>query len=141
MNTAESESVAQHGEDLIVWEYFGGKRDGFFIEVGAYDPKKLSHTWLLVQRGWRGLLVEPLPQCCEKLRAARPNSIVCETAAGAPEQAGETTFNVAKADAWSKMTPFGGSGGTLRETIRVKVSTLDSLCREHNVQTIDFLFH
>lgn len=50
-------------EDLIekqlVWEFFGRKRDGFFVEVGANGPFAGSQTWLLEQNGWRGVLVEP----------------------------------------------------------------------------------
>src|SRR5258705_11160446 len=88
-------SFAQNREDVIAWEYFDRKTDGFFVEVGANHPTELSQTWFLEQHGWKGILVEPLPACCEKLRAIRTNSVVCEAAAGAPEQVGEATLNVA----------------------------------------------
>ena len=80
---------------LVAWDYFDHKADGFFVEVGANDPTALSQTWFLEQRGWKGVLVEPIPACCEKLRAVRKNSMVCEAAAGAPEQVGEAAFNLA----------------------------------------------
>ncbi len=39
----------------LVWECFGRKRDGFFVEVGLKHPTEGSQTWLLEQNGWRGL--------------------------------------------------------------------------------------
>ncbi len=36
---------------------------GFFIEAGAYDGFRQSTTYYLEKfRGWRGLLVEPIPE-------------------------------------------------------------------------------
>jgi hypothetical protein len=52
-------------EKVQVWEFFGFRTDGFYIEVGANDPKTLSQTWLLEKVGWRGILIEPLPRCAQ----------------------------------------------------------------------------
>ncbi len=139
MSTEQLPSFAQHGEDVLVWDYFEHKRDGFFIEVGANHPTELSQTWFLEQRGWRGLLIEPLPQCCDRLRAARPGSIVCQTAAGAPDQVGEATLHVAASDAWSKLGGEPDDAAASVAAIRVPVRTLDQLCEEHRVTAIDFL--
>lgn len=32
---------------------------GVFLDIGAYDGKTFSNTFALVERGWRGVLVEP----------------------------------------------------------------------------------
>jgi FkbM family methyltransferase len=122
----------------LVWDYFGRKKDGFFIEVGANDPTQLSQTWFLEQQGWKGLLVEPLPNCCERLRTQRPRSIVCQTAVGSPPQVGQATFHVAASDAWSRLGPMDDSVQET-ETLQVSVKTLDTVCAEHNVRQIDFL--
>ena len=42
-----------------------------FVEVGANDPERYSQTWALEQRGWTGVLVEPLPDLAKKLREQR----------------------------------------------------------------------
>jgi FkbM family methyltransferase len=133
------ESFAQFGEDLLAWEYFGQKRDGFFVEVGANHPTELSQTWFLEQRGWRGMLVEALPECCRKLREVRKGSIICETAVGRPNQVGEATFQVAEADAWSRLGETLDAGAKQAASITVKVSTLESLCQQNNVPHIDLL--
>jgi len=45
----------------LVREFFADTKQGFFVEVGANDPKKDSQSWHLEEAGWRGILVEPLP--------------------------------------------------------------------------------
>lgn len=54
-----------------------GYRGGFFIEAGANDGVNQSNT-LYFERyyGWRGLLVEPIPELAERCRRNRPRSIV-----------------------------------------------------------------
>lgn len=81
-------SHSQWGDDLLVWEYFGRKRDGVFLEAGANDPVHISQTYLLEQQGWTGALVEPVPECCDRLRPGRPGSRVFQNALGAPDQRG-----------------------------------------------------
>ncbi len=54
--------VSQSGIEEIIERYFGGKRDGFFVEVGAWDGEHISQTaWLERERGWRGACFEPFP--------------------------------------------------------------------------------
>ncbi len=132
------QSFAQNGEDVIAWNYFGRKTDGFFVEVGANHPTELSQTWFLERQGWRGILVEPLPACCEKLRCVRKNSVVCEAAAGAPEQTGEATLHVAASDVWSHL---GQENTSLPVTTRIQVAvrTLESILDEHHAPRIDLL--
>ncbi len=63
-------------EQRLVQLFFGELREGYFVEVGANEPKRSSQTWHLEQRGWHGVLVEPIPELCEDLRKNRPSSIV-----------------------------------------------------------------
>jgi FkbM family methyltransferase len=52
-------------------------RNGFFIEAGANDGLSQSNTLYFEKyRGWRGLLVEPIPDLAAKCRENRPNCIV-----------------------------------------------------------------
>jgi FkbM family methyltransferase len=131
-------SVSQYGEDVIVWQYFGEKTDGIFIEVGANDPVNLSQTWFLEQKGWRGVLVEPMPECCERLRQKRPGSQVCQAAAGAAWQPREVTFDVPASDAWAHMQGLHKRDDIIRQ-IKVPLRTLDEICDSHGINTFDFL--
>src|SRR5438552_3236195 len=88
-------SYSQFGEDIFLWEYFGGKTDGFFVEAGANHPTRCSQTCLFEEQGWKGILVEPIAKNCELLREDRPGSRVFQFALGAPEQRGRARLNVA----------------------------------------------
>jgi len=56
---------------------FLDQRRGFFIEAGANDGVTQSNTLFFERhRGWRGLLIEPIPDLAVKCRKNRPHSIV-----------------------------------------------------------------
>ena len=61
--------------DLKMDTVFQGKRDGFFIELGAHDGLTQSNTaFFEFSRGWKGILVEPSAEQYAKCVVARPNS-------------------------------------------------------------------
>ncbi len=73
-------SYAKDGLDLKL-EPFLRKRDGFFIEAGANDGLKQSNTLYFERHyGWRGLLVEPVPEFAARCRVNRPGCVVEECA-------------------------------------------------------------
>jgi FkbM family methyltransferase len=54
---------------------------GFFVEAGANDGFDQSNTYHLErERGWRGLLVEPVPELCRLAVVERPRSRVVNCA-------------------------------------------------------------
>ncbi len=56
-------SYSQIGQDKEIVHFFGGKKEGYFVEIGAYDGKTLSNTLALERElKWNGICVEPLPQ-------------------------------------------------------------------------------
>jgi FkbM family methyltransferase len=60
--------------------YFGDIR-GTFIEAGAHDGLSQSNTyWLESMRGWKGLLVEPVPAMAALCRRNRPKAKVVNAA-------------------------------------------------------------
>ena len=83
-------------EQLLLRQYLCVHDTGFFVEVGANNPFDLSQTWHLAKEGWRGILVEPIPELCEKLRMERADSVVIEAACGSPNTPSTATFTVAK---------------------------------------------
>jgi FkbM family methyltransferase len=70
--------------------------NGIFIEAGANDGQTQSNTAHFARyRGWRGLLVEPIPELAARCRVARPESVVenCAlVAAGADGQPVPMTY-------------------------------------------------
>ena len=91
-STYENSFHAQNGEDRWLDAYFGAKRSGFFVEIGAFDGYNLSNTFHFEQLGWTGILVEPDPQKAALCRTHRPRSNTFQCAMVGPEAAGEITF-------------------------------------------------
>jgi FkbM family methyltransferase len=116
-------------ERALISSYLPAK--GFFVEVGAYQPVALSQTWELEQRGWDGLLIEPIPEHAESLRRER-RARVFEVACGRPEQHGKT-MPIYVAGARSSLKYAHGPPNDVR------VVTLDSVLAEGGAPGVDFL--
>jgi FkbM family methyltransferase len=62
---------------------------GFFVEAGAHDGFTQSNTYYLERfRGWRGVLVEPIPEQAAAARLSRPDATVVQCALASPADAG-----------------------------------------------------
>lgn len=127
-------------EKELVWKFFGQKRDGIFVEVGANDPVDGSQTWLLEQNGWTGALIEPQSAHCEKLRRVRHRSQVFQVACSTPEMEGEADLFLASHDGLSTLQKQPDSHGVnFVGTERVKVTTLDKVLKSAGITKIDFM--
>ena len=51
-------SYSQCGEDLFIEKFFQKKKFGLFVDLGAYNPIKFNNTYLLYQKGWRGINID-----------------------------------------------------------------------------------
>jgi FkbM family methyltransferase len=51
---------SQYGQQKILTDYFNG-RNGFLVDVGAWDGVFLSNSRALLEMGWSGILFEPDP--------------------------------------------------------------------------------
>lgn len=75
-------SFSQHGEDVFVFDYFKGKRDGHYLDIGASHPFRISNTYLLYSRGWTGVTVEPIPRLGALHKKWRPRDKLLLSAVG-----------------------------------------------------------
>lgn len=127
-------------EQHLVRQFLGSGEGYFFVEVGANNPFNLSQTWHLAQEGWKGILVEPIPELCTALRENRPDSVVVEAACGAPSAPATATFTVAKDSGKSTLSSeFLDKRSDVASLITVNVQTLDSILDENSVEQIDFI--
>jgi FkbM family methyltransferase len=136
INLAPSTSFSQYGEDLLVWKYFGEKKSGVFVEVGANDPEESSQTFLLERNGWSGILVEPQTSCCERIRQVRPRAQLFQVACGSPEQRGKAFLQLDGQT--SKLIPDATRVSTIRHE-EVQVITLNEVLEQARSPQIDFL--
>jgi FkbM family methyltransferase len=53
---------SQIGQDKWITEtVFPGKSDGYFVDVGSGDGVVHSNTFVLEQKGWKGVCIDPFP--------------------------------------------------------------------------------
>jgi FkbM family methyltransferase len=143
MNAAAEGPYAQFGEDRILEGIFGAETNGYCVEVGAYDGRTGSATYLFERRGWNCLLIEPVPELAAEIRQHR-RCVIKNCAASSQE--GEVPLFVA--DSVEQMSTLELTnahrrwihqvGGTIRE-ITVRTATLDTLLSEAGFPKVDFI--
>jgi len=134
---------SQHGEDCLLWHFFQDVSDGFYVDVGAFDGKHLSNTYVFDRKGWGGVCVEPEKayfDLCQKARTAMCANVAC---------VGDPSI-----DSLEFMTlDQGGLGSQAKEifeqtkhkkkfsfsTTQVKAATLDQVLSECDAGQIDLL--
>ncbi len=140
------EFTSQYGEDCWLWELFRGQRDGFYIEVGAFDGHTFSVTYPFESFGWKGLLVEPIPERYELARVRRPGSRVVNAALAGPGSTGTCTFTVVdgpRTGMLSYLTPTAvnikdvAEAGTPTRKVTVPMTSMDAVLEGHS-GPIDF---
>lgn len=79
------EYYSQHQQDKFLdEEVFKGKKNGVFVEIGAFNGEAFSNTCFFERfRDWTGLCIEPLPEYFEKMKEKRKcqllNACIAET--------------------------------------------------------------
>jgi len=56
---------SQNNEDNVFSQVL--PQEGVLVDIGAFDGKTISNSRLLLEKGWKGFLVEPSPAAFEKL--------------------------------------------------------------------------
>jgi len=131
--------------------------DGFFVELGANDGISQSNTFYLEKiKGWRGVLVEPIPRLYEQAKRNRRASQVFN-AACVPFDYDKPYIEITDLNLMSfvegalttkdkeKQLEKGiqlGQGtqlGQVIETVKIKARTLNNILRACHVTHIDFL--
>ncbi|MCS6901045.1 MAG: FkbM family methyltransferase [Myxococcales bacterium] len=136
-------SYAQNAEDVLLRRVFGEQKEGFYIDVGAYDPVSCSLTKHFYDRGWRGLNVEASPTAHRRVSEGRPRDICINVGVSSEEgtlpfyefpveHGGLSTFSEEEAKNHAR------DGYTYR-VFPVPVTTLAKLCETHVKGPIDFL--
>jgi len=135
-------SYAQNREDVMLARIFAGQSRGFYVDIGANDPKNCSVTKYFYELGWHGINVEPNEKF-PLLAQDRPRDVNLNVAVG--DRDGEETFyEFAQAPALSTFLRHEAEDHRARFGFqfvehRVRVRTLRSVCEAHGVTEIDFM--
>jgi FkbM family methyltransferase len=122
---------------------------GVFVEAGGHDGYTQSNTYYLERfRGWRGLLVEPMPELAAQARRNRPRAVVFECAL-VPFDHPADSLEMEFGDLWSTAAGRAGArewvrGGLVlgwrdQRTVRVPARPLSELIDEAGLASVDLL--
>jgi FkbM family methyltransferase len=135
-------SYAQNGEDIVLSRAFANIEQGFYLDIGAADPRAESVTKLFYDRGWRGINVEPQRRYFQDLQTARPRDINLNLAVS--DAPGELTFySLPDRPGRSTLTPalaelYQTAGHHIEKRV-VQVTTLKEICEKHAPSRFEFL--
>lgn len=134
-------SYAQNFEDVILNRAFTGKTEGFYLDIGAWDPTVDSVTKHFYDIGWRGINVEPATESFRALQTQRPRDLNLKVALGdrvetrdffEVQDSGLSTF---RTEILSDLPKYG-----FEHVVRpVEVTTLNEVCKLHVDVPIDFM--
>ena len=66
--------------ETMFYKFFGKTNDGFFVDLGAYNPLKYSNTMKFYVKGWRGVNIDARPGSMKEFNKLRPEDINVEAA-------------------------------------------------------------
>ncbi|MCH8495126.1 MAG: FkbM family methyltransferase [Balneolales bacterium] len=89
------ETYSQFGEDAVLRAYFESKEfntgqsidHGFFVDIGAFEPKRFSNTYLFYKNGWTGINVDASPGTQKAFNLVRKRDINLQYAVGKSSEA------------------------------------------------------
>lgn len=81
-NWVSFRSYSGEGEDMILRKIFYKKEKGFYIDVGAYHPKKSSNTYYFYKKGWKGINIDAMPGSMKLFNRLRKRDINLEIPIG-----------------------------------------------------------
>lgn len=137
---------SQNREDLILESFFPDVKEGFYVDIGAFDPNVDSVTKLFYEKGWRGVNIEPQPDRYRLFEEERPRDINLNFGVGDAE--GEFTLRSYKNQGLSTLSEEVknnlGSDSDSGETkeysdIKIQIRQLESVFRENNLSHVHFM--
>jgi FkbM family methyltransferase len=130
-------SYSQFGEDVFINDLFNDipLKSLSYLDIGANNPEFISNTYLFYKRDFKGVLVEPNPYLCGKLKYVRPRDTVLNYGIGidksvkeadfylfSDEADGLSTFSAEEAQLWEEV---GLNGATYKVERIWKIPLLD----------------
>lgn len=132
---------SQYAQDwFLSTVIFDNKKQGFFVDIGANHPIHLSNTFYFENQGWTGLAFEPQVVLCEKWKNCRktpclPNAI--------GEDEAKISLQIPKGGEHQLAFVKGANSKVKQdsccETVSIVQKRLDSVFKERNINSVDFI--
>lgn len=127
-------------EQELLLDFFRTNSDGIFLDIGANEPDS-AVSLPLFRRGWKGLVVDPIPSNAKKLETAGFDVYCGAVTTKNRAEHGETTFYIAGGGSGRKSSLDAELIDPLLETreIIVPLITLEDLIAKMDVENIQLL--
>ena len=128
-------------EEWLIRDFFGNRRGGFFVDIGANHHQQYSKTWYLETRlGWSGIAVDALKDFEEGFRQHRPNTRYFSFFVSDRSDEAAKVFVISRnTTVASAHREFVELFGTPDRVETVPTITLDDLLTAEKVERIDLL--
>lgn len=140
LSLAATEDVEFHfgqsAEDSTLLRLFHKMTEGFYVDIGAFHPRKYSNTYVLHRYyGWNGINVDASKETIEKFEQERPNDINLHTAVGSKQgEAVYWKFNYPTINTISETNvqrQLSKEGTEVVDKEHVQVQTLEAILEQH----------
>ena len=129
---------SQDGEETFLREFFGDKKDGFYVDVGAYNPLRFSNTVWAYERGWKGINIEPNTEGHKKFLQMRNSDVNLNC--GISEEEGLMSYFEFDEGAYNTFCPEEiPCDLEVKRVNKIETRRLDLVFKEYGVNHIDFL--
>jgi methyltransferase FkbM-like protein len=133
--------VSEHGEEWMVRDFFHEKRQGFFVDVGAYQYKTFSNTYSLEHDlGWSGIAIDAQEEFAADYEKFRPRTRFVSAFVSDRADRMESFF----VPRWNKLVASSAKDFSDRYDAstaehKTRTTTLNDLLGALGVATIDFV--
>ncbi len=102
---------SQNGEDIILKGEFPRGHKGFYVDIGAHHPYRISNTYKLYKAGWHGINIDANPDTIALFKRARPHDTNLHIGVGREEKKltyhrfadpAVNTFSDTEAEKWKR---------------------------------------
>ena len=131
---------SQSAEEWILKDFFGDRRGGVFVDVGANHHQEFSNTYYLeTARGWSGIAIEPQTEFAEGYRLHRPRTRFVPLFVSDVTDQTATLYVADNPLVSSNSRQFTEWFGGIATARAVKTTTLDDVLARVGIARIDFL--
>ena len=118
-------TYSQFYEDLILNIFFYDIQNGFYIDVGANDPDRISVTKFFYLKGWSGINIDPLQSSYDRLMSERPRDINVKICVG------NHTGNITIYESGDHTTTHKKYSKPYFKKNNMKLDTMSNICRSY----------
>lgn len=131
---------SEFDEEWLIRDFFGEKRAGVFLDVGAHHYQRGSNTYYLeTVLGWSGLAIEPQTQFAADWQTHRPRTrFVAMFASDVADQTVPLFIPPNAPGVASASNAFASQWGATQPT-NVPTTTLDQALQQAGLDRVDFV--